>query len=226
MMKLNLINVKLENILNTPDDNDIGHFIEVDLKYPDKIKQKTKHFPFAPENKKINPDDFSVYMKLIEPDTYKQIKKLICDWSDKKNYLVHYRRLKFYVRHGMIVEKVHNVISFKQSRRLQKYISFNTQKRNKAKNDFEKDLYKLLNNAFHGKTMENVRNRIKVELIEKEDTDKNIKQQSELTFNGIHKSYENYDNYTFKKNEVLIDKPIYLGFSVLELSKLLMYETY
>ena len=151
---------------------------------------------------------------------------MICDWSDEKNYLVHHRMLKIYVRHGMIVEKVHNVISFKQSRWLEKYINFNTQKRNKAKNVFEKDFYKILNIAFYGKTMENVRNRMKVECIKKADTDKIIKQQPKLYLSGIHKSYENYDSYTFKQNEVLMDKPIYLGFSVLELSKLMMYETY
>ena len=87
----------------------------------------------------------------------------------------------------MEVVKIHNVISFKQSKWLEKYISFNTQKRNKALNDFEKEFYKLLNNSFYGKTMENVRNRIKVEFIRKNDTDKIIKQQSKLTFNGIHK---------------------------------------
>ena len=65
-----------------------------------------------------------------------------------------------------------------------------------------------------------------IKLIKKYDTDKIIKQQSKLTFNGLHKSYENCDGYTFKQNEVLMDKPIYLGFSVLELSKLLIYETY
>ena len=74
--------------------------------------------------------------------------------------------------------------------------------------------------------MENIRNRTKVEFIKKDDTDKIINQQSKLTFNGIHKSYENYDCYTFKQNEVLMDKPIFLGFAVLELIKLLMYETY
>ena len=204
-------NVKLEDILNTPDDSDIGYFIEVNLKYPDNIKEKTKNFPFDPVNKKINPDNFSDYMKTS---------KLICDWSDKKSYLVHYRMLKFYIRHGMEVVKVHNVISFKQSMWLEKYISFNTQKRNSAKNEFEKDFYKLLNNSFYGKTMKNVRNRRKVEFIKKEDTHNIIKQQSKLTFNGILKSYENYDSYTFKQNEVLMDKPIYLGFSVLELSNL------
>ena len=219
-------NMTLEDIINTPDDNDIGYFIEVNLIYPDNIKQKTKNFPFAPMNKKINPDNFNNYMKEIKPDTYIQSSKLICDWSDKKNYSIHYRMLEFYIRHGMIIDKVHNKISFKQSKWLEKYINFNTQKRNKAKNDFEKDFYKLLNNAFYGKTMENVRNRLKIKFIKKDDHRELIKQQSKLTFNGIHKAYENCDSYTFKQNEVLMDKPIYLGFTVLELGKLLMYETY
>ena len=209
-IKFNM-NVKLEDILNTPDDSSIGYLLEVDLKYPDDTKYKTKYFPFAPVNKKINRDNFSDYMKEILPGTYPQTKKLICDWSDKKNYLIHYRIMKFYVRHGMEVEKVHTVISFKQSKWLEKYISFNTQKRNTAKNEFEKHFYELLNDALHGKTMEDNRNRLKVEFIRKDDTNKIIKQQSELTFIGIHKSYENYDSYTFKQNEVLMDKPIYLG---------------
>ena len=75
--------------------------------------------------------------------------------------------------------------------------------------------------------MENVRNRMKVEFIEKYDTDKIIKQQSKLTFNGIHKSYENYNSYTFeKKNEILMDKSIYLGFALLEISKFFLYEIF
>ena len=109
-------NVNLEDILNTPDDSDIGYFIEADLKYSDNTKKKTKNFPFAPVNEKIDPENFSDYMKEIRPDTYIQTSKLICDWSDKKNYLVHYRMLKFYIRHGMVVDKVHTIISFKQSR--------------------------------------------------------------------------------------------------------------
>ena len=90
-------------------------------------------------------------MKEIITDTYTKNKKLICDWLDKENYLILYKKLKFYNRHGMKVRKVHNGISFRQSKWLEKYISFNTQKRNRAKNDFEKDFYKLLNNAFYGK---------------------------------------------------------------------------
>ena len=216
----------LEEILNTPDDSEIGYFLEVDQKYPDNIKQKTKYFPFCPENKKINPNKYNEYMNSIKPENYTKSKKLICDWTDKKKYLIHYRMLKFYVRHGMVVEKIHEIISFRQSKWLECYISFNTQKRNKAKNDFEKDFFKLLVNAAYGKFLENVRNRLGLELIKKDNIRKIITQQSKLTFNGIQKSYENYDSYTFKKNEVVMDKAIYVGFAILELSKLHMYETY
>ena len=73
--------------------------------------------------------------------------------------------------------------------------------------------------------MKNIRNRLKIKFVKKNDYREILKQLSKLTFNGIHKSYENYDSHTFKQNEVLMDKPIYLGFSVLELSKLLLYET-
>ena len=116
--------IKLEDVSNAPDDSDIRYFIEINLKYPDDIKKKTKNFPFAPVNKKINPNDFSDYMKTIKPDTYIQTKKLICDWSDKKNYLLQYSMLNFYIRHGMIDDKVHNVLSFKQSKWLEKYMKF------------------------------------------------------------------------------------------------------
>ena len=73
----------------------------------------------------------------------------------------------------MVVEKIHEIISFKQSRWLEKYISFNTQKRNKAKNDFEKDFFKLLNNAAFGKFLENIRNRLGLDLIKKDNIQKN-----------------------------------------------------
>ena len=79
--------------------------MEVDSKYPDNIKQETKHFPFAPENKKTNPDDFNDFMKEINSDNYSPTKNLICDWTDKKNFLIHHRMIKFYVRHGMVFEK-------------------------------------------------------------------------------------------------------------------------
>ena len=126
----------------------------------------------------------------------------------------------------MKIKEVHKVISFKQSKWLEKYIDFNTQKRNQAVNDFEKDFYKLLNNAFHGKTMENVTNRGKIEIIKRDDYNKILRWQRKLSFNGICKSFSNCDSYLEKEHEMLMDKLIYLGFAILELSKLHMYETY
>ena len=133
--------------------------------------------------------------------------------------------LKVYVRHGMVVEKIHEFISFKQSKWLEKYISFNTQKRNRAKNGFEKDFFKLLVNAAFGNFLENVRNRLELELVKKDDIKNIIKQQSKMTFNGIHKSYENYYICTFK-NGVVMDKAIFVGFAILKLSKLHKFETF
>ena len=125
-------------------------------------------------------------MKKIKPKNYTKSKKLLCDWTDKKNYLIHYRTLKVYVRFVLVIDKIHEIISFKQSKWLEKYIKFNTQKRNKAKSNFEKDFYKILNNAFYGKCIENVRNRVRLEFNKKDDYTEILKQQSKLTFNGIH----------------------------------------
>ena len=112
---------------------------------------------------------------------------MICDCSDKKNYLIPYRMLKFCGRRGMERVKVHTVISIKQSNWLENFISFYTQKQDKARNDFEKVLYKLLKNEFYGKTMENVKSRLRIECFKKDDTNKIIKQQSKKTSNGLQK---------------------------------------
>ena len=79
-------------------------------------------------------------MEKIKPTKFISLRKLICDWVDRKKYSIHYRMLNFYVRHGMVIEKVYAVISFKQSMWLEKSINFNTQNRKKAKNDLEKTI--------------------------------------------------------------------------------------
>ena len=163
-------------------------------------------------------------MKKIKPKKYTKSKKLICDWTDNKKYLIHYCMLNFYERHGMVVGKFHEIVSYIQSKGLEKFISFNTQKRNRAKNDFDKDFFKLLVIAAFGNILQNVRKRLRIKLIKKDDIKNINNQQSKRTFNGIHKSYENYDSYTFKQSKVDMDKVIYVGFAILELSKLHMYE--
>ena len=121
---LDLYMKKIEENLNTPDDGDFGCFIEVNFKYPDELKDKTKNFPFCPEIKFIPKDNYNDYMKKMKPKNYTKAKTLLCDWTDKKNYLIYFRMIKFYVRHGMIVDKNLEVISFKQRKWLEKIISF------------------------------------------------------------------------------------------------------
>ena len=82
----------------------------------------------------------------------------------------------------MIVKKVHEIISLKQRKWLEKNINFNTRKRNQAVNDFEKDFYELRNNAFYGKTMESVQIRLKIKFTEKDDSDENNKTTNEIDF--------------------------------------------
>ena len=150
----------------------------------------------------------------------------MCDVTNKSKYMIHYRMFKFYLNQGMKVTKIHTIYKFKQSPWLGKYIDHNTQKRTVAKTNFEKDLYKLMNNAFFGKTMENVRDRTNLEFIDHSQIDQIIKRQSKLSFKGIVDHYSKFSVYKFDKEKTVFDKPIYLGFTVLELSKLLMYEFY
>ena len=133
--------------------------------------------------------------------------------------------VKFCVRNVMVVDKFHETTSFKQSNWLEKIIKLKTQKWKQAKTEFEKDFNELMNNAAFGKFVENVRNRIIIEFIKNCENDKILKQQSKLTFNGIHKSYTSYSSYSFKHNEVVMDKPKNVGFAILELSMLHGLET-
>ena len=163
-------NVKLKDMLNTADNSNIGYFIEVDLFYPDNIK-KLSFFLLLLKIKK-NPENVTPHMNKMKPNTCKQSKKLICDWTDEKNYLVQYRMLNFYVRHGMVVDKVHEIFSFKPSKCLGKCMNFKTQKRNQPVNDFEKDFCKLLKIVFFGITTESVRNWMKIEFIRKDESER------------------------------------------------------
>ena len=133
---------------------------------------------------------------------------------------------KFNINMGLKVTKIHTIYTFRQSSWLGEYIDHNTQKRTNSKTNFGKDLYKLMNNAFFDKTIENVRERTIIEIIAHTEIDQIINRQSELSFEGMSQHYNDLSLYKYDKEKIKFDKPIYLGFSVLELSKLLMYEFY
>ena len=91
--------------------------------------------------------------------------ELIPNLITKNNYIVHYRNLKYYLSKGLALKKVHRILEFKQSDWMKPYIDFNTQKRKEGANEADKTLFKILNNAVYGKTMENMRKRIKIRII-------------------------------------------------------------
>ena len=141
---------------------------------------------------------------------------------DKKNYVVHIRSLKQVLNHGLLLNKFHRVIQFNQEAWLKPYIEMNNELRKQAKNGFEKDFFKFMNNSVFGKTMENVRKPRDIKLV---TTDKRRNQLvSEPNYHTKKWFSENLLAIEMKKTEVKLNKPVYLGLSILEISKTLMYE--
>ena len=148
--------------------------------------------------------------------------KLIPYLGNKTNYVLHYRNLQLYLSLGIKLTKIHRMLKFKQSYWMKKYIDFNTEKRMNAANDFEKDFFKLMINSVYGKTMENLRKRINVRLVNNEkDFLKYTSKPTCITHKIFGKDYAAIHEI---KPVLTLNKPIYVGFTVLELSKWLMYD--
>ena len=145
--------------------------------------------------------------------------KLVCNLRDKKKYVVHISILKQALNHALKLKKVHRVIEFNQEAWLKNYIDMNTELRKKASNDFEKDFFKLMNNAVFGKTMENVRRHRDIKLV-KTDHKRN-KLVSEPNYHTMKLISENLSIIEMKKVKVKMKKPIYLGLPILEISKIM-----
>ena len=204
-----------------------GCIVECDLEYPNLCKFNTRRFPLAPEHMIVKEEMLSKYqLKLLEEQEIKlgKEKKLFLTLYDKKKYIVHHSILKEYIKLGLKVTKVHRIISFEESAWLKKYIDFNTDQRIKAQSDFEKDLWKLMNNAFYGKTMENIRNRCDIKLLNNENEIKKFINKPNFKDSVIFN-----DNLVAVVNNITsikFNKPIYLGQAILDYSKLLMYKFY
>ena len=154
-----LKNVDEFDMMTISEKNPIGYFLEIDLEYPDELRELHNDYPLAPEKLAVSSDILSNYCKKI-PDKYEikvvDVKKLIPNLGNKTNYAVHYRNLQLYLSLGMKLTKIHKVLRFKQSDWMKKYIDFNIEKRINDANDFEKDFLKLMINSVYGKAMENL----------------------------------------------------------------------
>ena len=192
-------------IRNYDENNDKGYIFEVDVKYLKRLHDLHSDLPFLSERMEIN-----------------KCKKLVCNLYDKKKYVAHINTLKQALNHGLKLKNIHRVIESNQEAWLKPYIDMNTELRKLAKNDFEKDLSKLMNNSVFGKTMENIRKHRDIKLV---TTDRRRRKLvSEPNFHTINLISEDLSIIEMKKTKVKMNKPIYLGLSILEISKILMYE--
>ena len=201
------INVDKSSVLKILEKKDTnqGFIFEVDLDYPKSLWKSHNDYPLAPEKVKIDKTD-----------------KLICSLLPKKHYVLHYKNLKQYLEEGMILKKVHRGIKFVQSPWMEPYIRKNTDLRKEAKNAFEKDFFKLMNNSVFGKTIENIRKRQSVEIMD--DRKKALKLSSKPNFDRVTIFDEHLVVVHMKKTEVYFNKPIYVGQAILDLSKTLMFD--
>ena len=203
----------------------IGYFVEIALEYPDELHELHNDYPLALEKLAVSSDMLSKYCKRIA-DKYEikvgDAKKLIPNIRNKTNYVVHYKNLQLYLSLGMKLAKIHRLLKFKQSDWMKKYIDFNTEKRVNAANDFEKDFFKLMIDSVHGKTMANLRKRINVRLANNE---KGFLKYTSRPAYITHKTFgKDYAAIHEIKPVLILNKPIYIGFTVLDLCKWKMYD--
>ena len=196
-----------EDFINNYEENgDKGYLLEVDIEYPKNLHTLHSDLPFLPERMRIN-----------------KCTKLVCTVQDKENDVLHIRTLKQTLNHGLILKKVHHgVIEFRQEAWLKPYIDMNTELRKEAKNKFEKYFVKLMNNSMFRKAMENVRNHRDIKLVT--SNKQRNKFASEHNYHSTKYISKLLLVMEMKKTEAKINKTMYLGEAVLDISKTLMYE--
>ena len=180
--------------------------LEVDLEYPENLHDLHNDYPFCPERVKCK----------------NGVEKLIPNLRDKTKYVIHYKNLIQCLKAGLKLKKIHKGIKFIESEWLKPYIDKNTNLRTQAKNNFEKDFFKLMNNSVFGKTMENIRNRVNVKLVNTEEKLKKL--AAKTNYKGRKIFTENLVSVHMKKTSLTMNKPVYLGMCILDLSKTIMYD--
>ena len=204
-----MTNKEIENLFNNQIVqvwNKNPCILEVDLIYPEELHDLHNDYPLCPER--------------VECD--RGVKKLIPNLRHKNNYVIHYKNLMQCLRLGMKLKKIHRGIKFIEAAFLKPYIDKNTSLRAQAKNNFEKDFFKLMNNLVFGKTMENIRNRVNVKLVDAGEQFKKL--AAKPNYNSRKIFNENLVSVHMKKTSLTMNKPVYLGMSILDLSKIIMFD--
>jgi hypothetical protein len=207
------------------DDQDYGYFVECDLHYPDELHDLHDDYPLAPERIVVEDHLLSEHQERLRGNyavSHTATAKLVPNFFDKTKMLIHYRNLKFYLKHGLVITKMHRGIRFRQSKWLELYIRTNTEMRALAKDPVEVKLRKDMNNIIYGKTCENLTKRTDIKLVNtQKECDKLVSKPHCLRFQIFA---EELAAIELQKVKCVINKPTYVGFAVLELSKLCMYD--
>ena len=184
----------------------VGYTLEVNIFYPPELHDHHNDLPFLPEQ-----------LNFADGTT-----KLTPNLNHKYNYVLNVKLLDQALKHGLKLTYVHRIISCSQSAWMKPYIDMNTKLRAECKDEFGKSFFKLMNNSPYGKTMENVRRRIKVKLCRTPEYIQ--KQMSKPTYKGFVEFSKNFGAATLDETDVLFNKPIYIGAQILDISKTLMYK--
>ena len=188
-----------------------GFILDADLEYPEKLHALHNNYPLAPEKLAVSYEVLSDYCRKIANKygmKVGDVKELISNLSNKTNYILHYRDLQLYLSLGMKLTKIYRVLKFKQSDWMKNHLDFNTEKRKIVPNSFEKDFFKLMINSVYGKTMENLRKRIKVRIVTNEKDF--LKYTSKPTY-ITHKIFGKNNAVIHEIKPVLtLNKPIYV----------------
>ena len=192
-------------IKNYHKNSNIGCILEIDIEYPKQLWKHHKDLSFWADRKILD-----------------NTGKLVTAIEDKEKYVIHISAIKQALNHGLKLKKIHRVIEFREETWLNLCIDMNAWLRMQAKNDFEKDFFKLMNNSVFGKTMENLRNHQNIKLLTNNERRNNL--VSEPNYHTTKYFSENLLAIEMRKTKIIINKPVYLGQAILDNSKTLMYE--
>lgn len=214
-----------ENLISQiPDDSCDGYIFEVDLEYPQNLHDKHKDYPMCAE-RRCAP---AMVNEGVEHKKNKsKHEKLMLTLEDKDKYIIHYTMLKLALQQGIRIKKIHRVLQFQQSAWLEPYIELNTRMRTLADNEADKNFFKLMNNSCFGKTMENQRTRVEIKFVKMWEGRYGARKLiAKPNFKRWTKICDDMIAVHLVPTKVVMNKPITVGMSILDISKVLMYDFY
>lgn len=211
--------------INTQGED--GFILEVDLAYPEHLHEEHNSFPLAPQKLKVNLEMLSPYARAchfaLKPEIMKyNAEKLTSTFLPRRNYVCHFANLQLYLQQGMILEKVHRVLTFKQKKFIKPYIDYCTRKRMESVSSFQGSIFKLLSNSLFGKFLEHQRDRLNASFVSTEGAAR--RSLSNPCFERYKILNEELVVFFMKQKQVTLNKAYPVGFTILEQSKVHMYD--